>query len=170
MDILAITAQVAATFLGFTGVIFAVGRFSSGSWSVADRHALVNLLIPSLIVLFLSFIPLIVSTAIEDSPTVWRISNAVLFAVHAPLVTRVLWLSLRSQLIEPVPLRFVGLPIGFTTVVGNAAVALGLWNQFAVTAFISGLVWLLVIAAVQFVLLVMPANASTASTDADRSS
>jgi hypothetical protein len=170
MEILAITAQVAATFLGFTGVIFAVGRFSSGSWSVADRHALVNLIIPSLIVLFLSFIPLIVSTAIETPLTVWRISNAVLFVVHAPLVTRVLWLSVKSQLIEPVPMRFVGLPIGFITVLANAAVVLGFLKRYAVTAFVSGLVWLLVIAAIQFALLVMPARAATASTDTDRAS
>ena len=64
--------------------------------------------------------------------------------------------ELRNDLIEPLPLRFVGLPIGFSTVIANLAIAVGFWERYGATAFVAGLVWLLVIASIQFVLLVMP--------------
>ena len=57
--VLAIVAGVASTFIGFTGVIFAVGRSSRGGWTAAERTALLNLLMPSIVVLFLAFIPIV---------------------------------------------------------------------------------------------------------------
>ena len=46
-SVLAIIAGVASTFIGFTGVIFAVGRSSRDGWNAAERTALLNLLMPS---------------------------------------------------------------------------------------------------------------------------
>jgi len=158
MSVLAVIAQVAATFLGFTGVIFAVKSVSASSWTRTDRNALIHLLVPTIIVLFMAFVPLVGSISTGTDDVLWRVSNALLFVVHAPLVSRVLWLSLKSQLIEPVPFRFVGLPIGFSSVAANLLVALGFLDGYGATAFAGGLVWLLVVATIQFVMLITPAQ------------
>lgn len=156
MSAVGVIAQVAVTFLGFTGVVFAVKTGAFDSWDDKERNALVHLLAPTIIVLFLAFVPMLTSLATTDEEIVWRIANAVLFVVHAPLVSRVLWLSITSRLVEPLPMRVIGLPIGFSTIAGNLVVALGFGAQFAPFAFTIGLVWLLVIATIQFVMLVTP--------------
>ena len=86
----------------------------------------------------------------------WRVSNGILAAIHVVLVTRALRLALRRQLVEPMPLEFVLIPGGYASVVASALVAAGAWPHFAVMIFGAGLVWFLLIAAIQFVLLVTP--------------
>jgi hypothetical protein len=153
-SLLTAVAGVAAAFAGFTGVIFAVGRFSRGAWSVAERNALVNMLVPSLVALFLSLVPLVALTGIQSDASVWRASNGLLALVHLALVTSALRLALRGELVEPIPLRFVLIPGGYVSVVASALVAAGVWPQFAAMIFGAGLVWFLLIAAIQFVLLI----------------
>jgi len=46
-SLLTAVAGVASAFIGFTGAIFAVGRFSKGAWKVSERHSLINVLVPS---------------------------------------------------------------------------------------------------------------------------
>ncbi|MGH9383255.1 MAG: hypothetical protein ACRD2N_03035 [Vicinamibacterales bacterium] len=53
-DALLALAQVAATFIGFAGVVFAVGRASQSGVSSPERIALIHLLNPSIAVLFLA--------------------------------------------------------------------------------------------------------------------
>ncbi len=156
-NILAVIAGIAATFVGFTGVIFAVGRFASGQWNIAERHALSNLLLPSLVALFTALIPLVALTAVEESTRLWRVMNGLLAIIHLPLVSSALWRALRAELAEPIPLRFVLIPVGYVSVAASAAVALGFFSAFGAAIFSAGLVWFLVIAAVQFVLLIVPA-------------
>jgi hypothetical protein len=56
-SLLTAVAGVASAFIGFTGVIFAVGRFSRGDWKASERHALVNMLVPSMMALFMALFP-----------------------------------------------------------------------------------------------------------------
>ena len=155
-SILGIIAGVASTFIGFTGVIFAVGRSSREGWSAAERTALLNLLMPSVIVLFLAFIPIVASTGIHSQALIWRGANACLAAIHLALVTTALRAAWQSTLLEPVPLRFFLIPGGYASGILSAGVALGYLPQFAVMAFVAGLVWSLLVAAVQFVMLIVP--------------
>ena len=155
-SVLAVIAGVASTFIGFTGVIFAVGRSSRDGWSAAERTALLNLLMPSVVVLFLAFIPIVASTGIHSQALIWRGANACLAAIHLALVTTALRAAWKSTLLEPVPLRFVLIPGGYASGILSAIVALGYWPQFAVMAFVAGLVWSLLVAAVQFVMLIVP--------------
>ena len=155
-SLLATIAQVAAAFVGFTGVIFAVGRFSQGSWRGPERQALVHLLLPSLVALFMALFALAALTGIRNEIVVWRISNGILAVFHAPLVSHALLMSIRAEVAEPVPLRFLTIPGGYTSVVLSALVAAGLLQDYAVVVFTGGLVWFLFIAAIQFVMLVLP--------------
>ena len=125
-DILTAIAQIAATFIGFAGVVFAVERASAGGVSNPERNAIMNLLVPSIAVLFLAFVPLIASTGIASETLIWRGSNGLLGAIHSVLLAGAVRAALRSQLLEPVPLRFILIGGGFLAVAANAAVVLGL--------------------------------------------
>ena len=154
--VLAAIISVAAAFIGFTGVIFAVGRFSQGQWTTSERNALMHLLLPSTLALFLAFVPMVLLTGVESVAGVWRASNGLLAVIHAPLVSRALWLVIRAELVEPLPLRFVLIPLGFASVIASAIVAFGFLQNFAAMAFTGGLVIFLLVAAIQFVMLVIP--------------
>lgn len=155
-SVLAVIAGVAATFIGFTGVIFAVGRSSRDGWNASERTALLNLLMPSVVVLFLAFIPIVASTGIQSPLLIWRGANGLLAVIHLALVTSALRAALKSTLLEPVPLRFFLIPGGYVSGIFSALAALGYFPRFAVMAFVAGLVWSLLVAAVQFVMLIIP--------------
>lgn len=158
--VLAVIAGVAATFIGFTGVIFAVGRSSLDGWNPRERTALINLLMPSVFALFLAFIPIVALTGIHSRELVWRGSNGLLAAIHLALVTGALWAALKGTLMEPVPLRFILIPGGYLSGILSALAAVGYFPQFAVMVFVAGLVWSLLVAAVQFVMLIVPRPAA----------
>lgn len=155
-SVLAVIAGVAATFIGFTGVIFAVGRSSRDGWDPSERTALLNLLMPSVVVLFLALLPIVASTGIQSQTLIWRWSNGILGAIHLALVTSALRAALRSTLLEPIPIRFVLIPGGYLSGIFSVLAALGYFPAFVVTAFVAGLVWSLLVAAVQFVMLIVP--------------
>ncbi len=163
-SVLAVIAGVAATFIGFTGVIFAVGRSSRDGWNPSERTALLNLLMPSVVVLFLAFIPIIASTGIQSLPLIWRGANGLLAVIHLALVTSALRAALKATLLEPVPLRFLLIPGGYASGIISAFAAFGYFPRFAVTAFVAGLVWSLLVAAVQFVMLIVPRSVAASGT------
>jgi hypothetical protein len=153
-DILMAIAQVAATFIGFAGVVFAVGRASEVGVGGPERNALKNLLVPSILVLFLAFVPLVASTGVESEGLIWRASNGLLGAIHLALVGGATRAAIRSQLLEPVPFRFFLLGGGYVAVAANVVVVLGFVPELAPMAYIGGLVWFLLVSAVQFIMLI----------------
>lgn len=154
-DTLMAIAQIAATFIGFGGVVFAVESASVRGVSDAEKNAIMNLLIPSIAVLFLAFIPLVVSTSGASEARMWRGSNAILGAVHSFLLLGAFRAAIRNKLLEPVPLRFILLGGGSLAVLANVAIVFGLVPQLAATVFVAGLVWFLFISAIQFVMLIV---------------
>lgn len=148
-------AQIAATFVGFAGVVFAVDRASASGVSGPERNAILNLLVPSIAVLFLAFVPLLAAAALANEAGIWRMGNAVLGAVHAFLLAGAFRAAARGQLLEPVPLRIVLLGGGSLAVLANAVAVLGLVPRFAPVAYLGGLVWFLFVSGIQFVMLVV---------------
>ena len=59
-------------------------------------------------------------------------------------------------MVEPVPLRFVLIPVGYLSTAMSAVAAAGMLQVYALMIFTGGLVWFLLVAAIQFVMLVMP--------------
>ena len=159
-SVLALIAGVASTFIGFTGVIFALGRSSREGWNPAERTALINLLMPSLVVLFLALLPIGAGTGIDSTELIWRGANGLLAAIHLVLVTTAFRAALRKTLMEPVPLRWVLIPGGYASGILSALAAFGLFPRFWVMLFLAGLVWSLFIAAIQFVMLIVPRPAA----------
>ena len=148
-------AQIAATFVGFAGVVFAVDRASASGVSGPERNAILNLLVPSIAALFLAFIPLVATAAVPNEVGIWRTANAVLGAVHAFLLAGAFRAAARGQLLEPVPLRVALLGGGSLAVLANVAVVLGFAPRFAPVAYLGGLVWFLFVSGIQFVMLVV---------------
>jgi hypothetical protein len=154
-DVLMAIAQVAATFIGFASVVFAVGRASVAGVKAPERTALIHLLLPSILVLFLAFAPVVAFSGVSSEPQVWRVANAVLGVIHLLLVSNATWIAVRQRLLEPVPLRFVLIPGGYLAVAANLAVAFGFVQDLAALVYIAGLVWFLLVAAIQFVMLIL---------------
>ena len=154
-DILMAVAQIAATFIGFAGVVFAVDRASEGGVTGPERNALMNLLIPAIAVLFLAFVPVIASTGVSSEALIWRASNGMLGAVHLVLLSGAVRTAMRGQLLEPVPLRFVLIGGGSLAVAANLVVVLGFLPRLAPMAYLAGLVWFLLVSAIQFVMLIV---------------
>ena len=154
-DVLMAIAQVAATFIGFASVVFAVGRASVAGVNAPERTALIHLLLPSILVLFLAFAPVVAFAGITAEVQVWRVANGVLGVIHLLLVSNATWVAVRSRLLEPVPLRFVLIPGGYLAVAANLAVMFGFLQDLAALIYIAGLVWFLLVAAIQFVMLIM---------------
>ncbi len=148
-------AQIAATFIGFAGVVFAVDRSSVGGVTAQERNALMNLLVPSIAVLFLGFVPLVATSGGAGEERIWRVSNGLLGAVHAFLLSGAVRAAIRGQLLEPVPVRFLLIGGGSLAVLANAVVVFGFMPGLAPMVYIAGLVWFLLISAVQFVMLMV---------------
>ena len=54
----------------------------------SERNALMHLLLPSTLALFLAFVPMVLLTDVESGAGVWRSSNGLLAVIHGPLVSR----------------------------------------------------------------------------------
>lgn len=154
-NLLTTIVQVAATFIGFTGIIFAIGKYSQGGWSDAERAAVLHLLLPSIAALFLAFLPLLAASGFEPGPGQWRVWNLLSVLIHLPMVTNAALLKWRGQLIEPVPLSNVLVPGGYVVIVANLIVVAGFFQGIAATVFAASLVWFLLISSVQLALLIL---------------
>jgi hypothetical protein len=153
-DFLLALAGVAATFIGFSGVVFAVDRSSHRGVSGPERTALLHLLLPAIAVLFLAFAPIVAFAGFGARDQGWRLANGVLGAVHLTLIANATRAAIRSRLLEPIPLRFVLIPGGYLAVAANVAVVLGFVQGYGVMIYLAGLVWFLLVSAVQFVMLI----------------
>lgn len=153
-DLLLALAGVAATFIGFAGVVFAVDRSSQRGVTGPERTALLHLLLPSIAVLFLAFAPLVLAARAGPHDPQWRLANGVLAVVHLLLIANATRAAIRSRLLEPIPLRFVLIPGGYLAVAANVVVVLGFYTGFGAVAYLGGLVWFLFVSAVQFVMLI----------------
>jgi hypothetical protein len=152
-DLLLALAGVAATFIGFAGVVFAVDRSSHHGVSDPERTALLHLLLPSIAVLFLAFGPLVISARVGSHDPQWRLANGLLGFVHLLLIANATRAAMRSRLLEPIPVRFVLIPGGYLAVAANVAVVLGYFQEYGAMIYLGGLVWFLFVSAVQFVML-----------------
>jgi hypothetical protein len=154
-NVFATIAQVAATLIGFTGVIFTIGRFSEGGMDPTERNALIHLLMPAVMALFLAIAPMVAASGTQPDVVFWRVFNGILAAVHAPVVTDGARAALRGQLPEPIRLQLSMVTFGFLTIVTNLAVTFGFADDFAVLAYLVVVSWFLLVSVVEFILLIL---------------
>lgn len=152
-------ASVAATFAGFSGVVAVFGRRAHGEWFLEDRFRLTNMLVTSLGAGLYAFIPLIEAYLHLHGPTLWTIASLAMFVYCAAFIVTTLphWLHLITK--HP---GVLSVPASFIVYLSSTLAALiQLLNAASILfhrepgPYVLGLVLLLVIAGLQFALMVL---------------
>lgn len=158
-DLLIGLGEVAVTVAGFSGIVAVLGVRSVAQLSLVARARLVNLLVTSLAAAFLSFLPVALQLFDLRPALVWRISSCGLAAFCAVFVTLRAVNVRRLGLGAPdgpriwVAWTFV-VALGFA-VLAQAANVAGLVGGPSGGPYVLGILALLLIAGLQFALLVL---------------
>jgi hypothetical protein len=75
VETLIVLVEAAVAIAGFSGVVIVFGRRATGEWSRIERARLLNLLLMSFSVLFLSLLTLVLLHAGTAPATTWRIGS-----------------------------------------------------------------------------------------------
>ena len=146
-------AEVAATFIGFTGVVFAVLSFAGDGIRESEKGAIVHLVLPSVAALIFSLLPLILIPNFGGTIELWRACNLALGLVHLGLLSH----GVRSFFKQKILGSLLGIAVltgfGLSSISANLLVTYGLFQDFAVSIYLAGLLWLLIVSATQFILL-----------------
>jgi hypothetical protein len=153
-------SEVAIALAGFTGIVAVLGRRAGGRWSPLEWLRLRMLLETSLAVVFLSLFPVLLHQLEMLQDLIWRVGNGVQALVH---LAGIVLLYLRFRKLDasqwPSEERWLAsalVPISMMIVLFQGSVAFGNLAPYAFFLFLLGLVYLLGIAALHFVLLLVP--------------
>ena len=142
---------VAVGFAGFSGIV-AVVRREGRDWAPAERLQHRTLVEPSLIALFGSLLPGLFQLAFQSEAVVWRLSNGVLallgLAGSAAFIVR-------SRSASTTTGQWILLILSFLGIGAVLLAALGALTQYELI-FVVSLVFALVVAAYNFLLLLFP--------------
>jgi hypothetical protein len=123
IDLLAIFAELAVSFVGFASIVAAIQSLSGRSWSALDKLLFRSLIEISLVVLFLSLIPLAMSSAGIEAGVIWVSCSALALAVglaatvvRSVMNRRYLGRQPRVGLYIAVPLAVVSLALNITNI------------------------------------------------------
>ena len=146
-------AAVSVTLVGFSGVVTALGRKRSESWSQSESIQLFALVAPSIVTLISAFVPIGLQLLTENSDIIWRVSNGVCFLGH------LFGVSYFMRIGSNLPVRFshkIGLTFTFSimAILLMSSVGFGSWYQFT---FLLGLLLGIGVSVHNFYLLLSPA-------------
>ena len=155
-------AEIGIALAGFTGVVAVLGRRSGGDWSPLEALRLHVLIQTSLLVVFLSFLPILLLRA-ASAETAWRTANGAcglaLVVTTYVIVTR--WRA-SGYSWEGASVRVARLLGAISTValflilLLQFAAALGFSLLDAFLVYALGLLYLLALGAMNFVFLLLP--------------
>ena len=146
-------AAVAVTLIGFSGVVTALRLPWDNSWSRSESAQLFALVAPSIVTLSCAFVPIGLRLILEDSDTIWRISNGSVGLGHLLAVFYFLRIGSRQplQFSHKIGMVFTVSIIGLTLL---SALGFGSWFQFT---FLLGLLLGIGVSVNSFYLLLGPA-------------
>jgi len=157
--ILVSIATVAATFAGFSGVVAVFGRRAHGEWFLEDRFRLSNMLVASLGACLFAFVPILGLLLHLDEPWIWAIAS-ILMCVYCVVHIMHLWpnwqhlLRAHPGVLSTKASVVVSGSLYLSTLLQILNAASILFHREA-GPYVVGLVLLLVIAGLQFSLLVL---------------
>lgn len=155
-------AEVAVALTGFTGIVAVLGRRAGGEWSPLELLRLRMLLDTSLGVLFASLLPVLLLTLHPSRESLWRVSNSLQFLLHlggaVVLYLRVSRLEASQWPPEERWLTAVFAPISTVLLAAQAGAVLGRLPGYESFVYLLGLMYFLVLAALHFVLLLVPGS------------
>ena len=146
-------AAVAIALVGFSGVVTALKHRTSDTWSQAESIQLFALVVPSIVTLYSVFIPIGLELVIENSDTIWRVSNAGPFLGHLLGVTHFLRRGSTGSILFS---HKIGLTVTFLVMalMLGSLVGLGSWPE---VTFLLGLLLGIGVSLHNFYLLLFPA-------------
>jgi hypothetical protein len=152
-------AEVAIALAGFTGVVAVLGRRARGAWAPLELLRLHVLLATSVGVLMLSFIPALLEALNVSGPPLWQIANLIQVVGHS---AGVVVLGGRARKLDasqwPREERLWALvltPISLSLILAQVLNAWGLLAGFGFFIYFFGLLYLLLVAVLNFVLLLV---------------
>lgn len=151
-DILQLVAEIAASFIGFVGVVYALGQATRGQLSSVERIGLFHLLYGALAGLFCSLLLMLALATGYDESSVWRFACVVLpgFSLLGGVSE---WRSSRDgTILHPVVARLVGVP-PVVMLIPSVLAAIGVFEHWAPVVSLAWLMWFLGIAVLYFVSL-----------------
>ena len=155
-------AEVAVALTGFTGIVAILGRRAGGEWSPLELLRLRMLLETSLGVLFLSLLPVLFLTLRPSKESLWCVCNSLQGVLH---LGGAVLLYFRVSRLEPSQwpseerwLTAVFAPLSLVIVTAQGGAALGLFPGYESFVYLLGLIYLLALAALHFVLLLVPSR------------
>jgi hypothetical protein len=151
-------AQIAIALIGFSGIVIVFGERSAAKWTAEEAMRLYALLAPSFTALLCSFVPILLATEVTSTEVVWRLSNAVLGALH---LANLGWFLINTWGAKATLGQKINGAVGFGVIAAHALAALALipWFEFV---FIFGLLQQLYIGVHNFLLLFRPEVTGTA--------
>ena len=165
-EVLLALGEVAFTVAGFSSVVAVFGRRSERAWSAVESFRLTALIMNSAGPALLAYLPFVLGNLGVTEPFVWGISSAVLLSL---IVAESVWV----YRVGSVAFRVSGQPLQplLVVIANSCSVVAALLQVFNLAGigfdrelgpYLAGLVLLLVIAVVQFcVLILAPSAANT---------
>jgi hypothetical protein len=152
-------AAVAATFAGFSGVVAVFGRRAHGEWFLEDRFRLTNMLATSLGACLFAFVPLIELLLHLHGPPLWTVGSLLMCAYCMAYIMQTIpqW----QHLWRVHPGLLSARVSAVVWISSFLAALLQLMNAVSIFfhrepgPYVLGLLLLLIIAGVQFALLVL---------------
>ena len=153
-------SEVAVALAGFTGIVAVLGQRAGGQWSPLEWLRLRMLLETSLAVVFLSLLPELFHELEALERLTWRLADGIQALIHAG---GIVLLYLRFQKLDPSEwpseerwLTIALVPASVAIVSLQGLAAFGALASYGFFLFLLGLIYLLGIAALHFVLLLVP--------------
>jgi hypothetical protein len=154
-------AQVAITFVGFSGVVVAFRLRGAEAWSPAELRTLWLLLADSFLVLFFSLFPLPLALANWSPDALWGLCNALLGSWFIVGDILALWGERKDRLSHQRTTVRVITPILYGVSIVAVLMGIALWlSAFDLivrrgqAVFVLGLITLLAFAAVEFLFFI----------------
>jgi len=149
-------AELGIALAGFSGIVAVLGRRSQGEWSSLERARLFALLSTSLGATFFSVLPELARGAAD--PGAWlRLGHALLVAYQVAAIA--FYFSRahprQHQLVADRVVAMLLTGLGILVLLAQSAVALGFMGSLAETLYIGALIYLLLVGASNFVLLLL---------------
>ena len=147
-------AEIAVSLAGFTGIVVALESRSAKGHALANRARLRELLLASLGVVFFAFVPTLLAGAGGDDRWAYR-GSLLAFAGYEVLLVA---LFVRSTGRQVALAEWLTAPAGMGVLLLQLATVAGLFPDHIHRVYFLSLLWLLLIACINFVVLLLHAE------------
>ena len=160
-----VLAQIAATLVGFSGIVAVFSDRLNFSRDSENRMRLMDLLLAGFGTVFLSFLPYFLGSLQMEQTDLWRLSNLIVaawFAFSLILLRRIAKAPFSSLSYPIATVAFA--VVGIVLIIALLVSTFGVIDPVASTLNFFALIFLLSVASMQFCILLIKALSSSSAT------